>query len=888
MKKLLLSLSVFGSLFLSVLAVSAQTSVGPSIKLLSPNGGESYKAGDYVPIKWLFSSNKAEKINLGISVTNQSTGASISVMNPCLQDDSYWQTHDYLSAGCLNFSPVLNDTFLWKIPAELGSGKYKMVLQGIDMFIKSEVIRDSSDDSFTITSSASTSTTPTVPGSTFCYTWTRNLKIGDRGADVLALLKTLNKEGLLNNSTEGLYGSADQATIDEGGASAVVGFQEKYASEILTPNGLSHGTGYVGASTRAKLNKLYGCSSPYASPSPTPLPNSSPHPLPPTSACYPFNNNLTIGSTGVDVVALQTWLIANGFEIPAISTGGVAKGYYGLATAQAVSKYQISSGLLTSNDQSLGYFGPSTRAKLNSNCNTVIVPPVVHNISAFLLSAPSIDFVAYEGDTGFQSKSVTFNNTSGSSVKYSIVVDNQPAWLNTGYSKDILTSTAGYPTGIGAGLDPKNLSVGNYSAKIQLVGDFPGSPVIIPVNVTIKPSSDRQITNPEISSSLSQVSSGGTSYFQFKMPSNTTSAKLSISCATGVSAKDYDDMRNQIGNEACNANRTIGINSGGIEFLVSNNSSQSGSITATFTTYSTDSPTYGRTASVVVNVLPGSGTSPSPVVNPTPTQSPTYQSIQIIQPNGGGGYIAGQRMSIIWKNSNLPTNLTIDGEAFSLINANGAEYPITIQKTTYFTSGFDGNFTNNGYSTYDWMIDSSIPAGTYRLKIKYSTSTYGSEISDLSDSSFNITSSSQTPSITIQYPTTGSAVNVGSTMNIRWSTVNIPADRTIDIGLYPSGNTSNGIFIALNDPTSKNDGTQSYTIPSSLAAGKYRLQIGCHDCLDQFGYNPYVWGSDFTINPFGTASPTPTANSPVTSSGQSSMSALIWAAVNDYNAAHPN
>jgi len=39
---------------------------------------------------------------------------------------------------------------------------------------------------------------------------------------------------------------------------AVTKFQEKYKSEILSPQGLTEGTGIVDASTRKKLNELYG------------------------------------------------------------------------------------------------------------------------------------------------------------------------------------------------------------------------------------------------------------------------------------------------------------------------------------------------------------------------------------------------------------------------------------------------------------------------------------------------------------------------------------------------------------------------------------------------------------------------------------------------------
>jgi len=94
-------------------------------------------------------------------------------------------------------------------------------------------------------------------GVAWCHNFNTNLRVEDVNGDASYLKTALKKEGLqpyidsnytvLNND------------FDEDLASAVVAFQEKYASEILTPLGLQHGTGFVGASTRAKLNKLYGC-----------------------------------------------------------------------------------------------------------------------------------------------------------------------------------------------------------------------------------------------------------------------------------------------------------------------------------------------------------------------------------------------------------------------------------------------------------------------------------------------------------------------------------------------------------------------------------------------------------------------------------------------------
>ena len=88
------------------------------------------------------------------------------------------------------------------------------------------------------------------------FIWTRNLKAGNNGADVLALQQFLQM-----NSTTSFYGKLT--------AAAVLKFQEQYASDILTPTGLTGGTGVVGPATRAKLNAL--CAAPVVSGSPVSL-----------------------------------------------------------------------------------------------------------------------------------------------------------------------------------------------------------------------------------------------------------------------------------------------------------------------------------------------------------------------------------------------------------------------------------------------------------------------------------------------------------------------------------------------------------------------------------------------------------------------------------------
>jgi Putative peptidoglycan binding domain len=70
-----------------------------------------------------------------------------------------------------------------------------------------------------------------------------------------------------------------------------------------------------------------------------------------------FNVNLTVGSKGADVTALQNWLVAKGYSIPAGATG-----YFGGQTKAALAAYQATNKI----SPAVGYFGPLTRAAVNA------------------------------------------------------------------------------------------------------------------------------------------------------------------------------------------------------------------------------------------------------------------------------------------------------------------------------------------------------------------------------------------------------------------------------------------------------------------------------------------------------------------------------------------
>ena len=190
---------------------------------------------------------------------------------------------------------------------------------------------------------------PTIPAATVAKpsavaqavspVFNKDLGLGSKGEDVERLQKLLAQdtsvypEGLIT----GYFGNL---TVQ-----AVKNFQSKY--------GISQ-VGRVGPQTRANLAEIFGAGQPPAA-----------VPVPAAPKAIGLTRELSQGASGDDVTALQEFLAKDKDVYPE----GLATGYFGGLTVQAVKRFQAKYGI-----SQVGKVGPQTLLKLQELMSGVAVP----------------------------------------------------------------------------------------------------------------------------------------------------------------------------------------------------------------------------------------------------------------------------------------------------------------------------------------------------------------------------------------------------------------------------------------------------------------------------------------------------------------------------------
>lgn len=128
---------------------------------------------------------------------------------------------------------------------------------------------------------------------------------------------------------------------------------------------------------------------------------------------YTFTRNLTVGSKGADVTALQNFLIARGY------LSASATGYFGALTKAAVAKWQAAAGI----SPAAGYFGSISRAAMQSAMSAGtgtgtgggVVPPTTGTGVSVSVASDNPVAASIATNSGYTAPMLALNFTAGAS-----------------------------------------------------------------------------------------------------------------------------------------------------------------------------------------------------------------------------------------------------------------------------------------------------------------------------------------------------------------------------------------------------------------------------------------------------------------------------------------
>jgi hypothetical protein len=245
---------------------------------------------------------------------------------------------------------------------------------------------------------------------------------------------------------------------------------------------------------------------------------------------YVFNTNLTVGSRGADVTALQN----------AVGVSP-ATGYFGAITKAAVIQYQIAKGITPA----AGYVGAVTRAALNAGSSVVIpgTPIPGNGVNITLAATSPMSGSIVEGQAAANLAEFTFTNTSATPA----VVTNVTL-ARTGVSSDDTLKSVYLFDGVTRLTDSATVSSGKitFNAGAGLFTVAPGSSKTVSVKADIAASASGQLVGVSLTGVTSNVSVSA-SY-------PVSGANMNVFTATGLSTLTFGAVTSPV---AVNSQTTL-------------------------------------------------------------------------------------------------------------------------------------------------------------------------------------------------------------------------------------------------------------------------------------------------------------------------------------------
>ncbi len=193
------------------------------------------------------------------------------------------------------------------------------------------------------------------------------------------------------------------------------------------------------------------------------------------------------------------------------------------------------------------------------------------------------------------------------------------------------------------------------------------------------------------------------------------------------------------------------------------------------------------------------------------------KSITVTSPTAGQNYPANNWIRVNWTAQNIPSDKVV---RVHLVRADAPD--VYIKNITQGYCNLPGGcIAVSTYGYVDYQIPSNMPAGDYKVVVLcWDRNSESSDCSSTKGHSGTFTisnpSNTQLPTLTVTSPTANQTYTQGSPLTVQWSNSAVTSS-IINLSLRKTSDS--GYFVRIGSLGQVNDGTETWTIPTTVAPG---------------------------------------------------------------------